>query len=223
MTDEHAFPDREHAAERYLLGEMSDDDRDRYEDHVFSCAECAEDVRTTAAFLDDVRSYVAPRFPARTNAAPAVSRPVSSGAAWHRSAVVPWALAASLLLFTGYQSLVLVPGLRDQVPPRNPDVVALRPESRGELYVIRTAEAENGIVLDLDTNDVQEGTVLEYKMTTAAGREVMSGRKPAPRSGARLSLLLFPSDLRELTRYDVSVQEAGTGRVIGVFRFVRQN
>jgi hypothetical protein len=60
MTDDHAFPDREHAAERYLLGEMSDADREQYEAHVFSCADCADDVRTTAAFLDDLRTQVAP-------------------------------------------------------------------------------------------------------------------------------------------------------------------
>ena len=65
MTEEHPFPDREHAAERYLLGEMSDADRDRYEQHFFSCAECAENVRTTAAFLDDVKSYVGPDAAAR--------------------------------------------------------------------------------------------------------------------------------------------------------------
>src|SRR4030095_16187946 len=73
MTDDHTFPDREHAAERYLLGEMSDADRERYEEHFFSCAECAEDVRTTAAFLDDARKYVVPRFPAQTATAVPVS------------------------------------------------------------------------------------------------------------------------------------------------------
>ena len=32
------------ASERYLLGEMTDTERDSFEEHFFSCAECAEDV-----------------------------------------------------------------------------------------------------------------------------------------------------------------------------------
>ena len=60
MTDGQAFHAREDTAERYLLGEMTEADREQYEEHFFSCADCAEDVRTTAAFLDDVKRQVAP-------------------------------------------------------------------------------------------------------------------------------------------------------------------
>src|SRR5437868_2190460 len=40
-------------AERYLLGQLSPEERDEYEEHYFGCCECAEDVRLTAAFLDN--------------------------------------------------------------------------------------------------------------------------------------------------------------------------
>ena len=40
-----------HAAEKYVLGEMTDELRDQFEEHYFDCAECALDVKTAAAFI----------------------------------------------------------------------------------------------------------------------------------------------------------------------------
>jgi hypothetical protein len=42
------------AVEKYLLNEMSTPERDEFEEHYFGCQECAVDLRTTAAFLDEV-------------------------------------------------------------------------------------------------------------------------------------------------------------------------
>jgi anti-sigma factor RsiW len=69
VTDEPVCPDREDAAERYLLGLMGEAERERYEEHFFDCPACAEAVRTTAAFLDDVRVCLPPpERPLRTAA-----------------------------------------------------------------------------------------------------------------------------------------------------------
>jgi|SRR5215471_17800718 len=118
--DPHVFPDREHAAERYLLGDMTEADRERYEAHFFSCAECAEDVRTTAAFLDDVRRIVDPSAKhvlPRPDPAPAPPQPQLLD--WLRSLFWPLpagaAVAATLLLaIIGYQ-MVHIAGLRRTV------------------------------------------------------------------------------------------------------------
>jgi hypothetical protein len=42
------------AIEKYLLSEMAPAERDEFEEHYFGCQECAVDLRTTAAFLDEV-------------------------------------------------------------------------------------------------------------------------------------------------------------------------
>jgi len=223
MTDDHAFPDREHAAERYLLGEMSDADRERYEEHIFSCSECAEDVRSTAAFLDDVRTYVTPGAEPRPVAAATVASRVSPAPTWYRSPVIPWAIAASLLIFTGYQSLVLVPGLRNQLLPRGLDPVTLRPDSRGPEPVVRSGAAPDGFTLAIEINDVQEGAVLEYKIATVDGRHATSGRLVAPREGAPLLLWLPSSALEEPARYELSIHDTATGRLLGSYRFVRSH
>lgn len=40
-----------HAAERYVLGELTGDLREQFEEHYFDCAECALDVRAAAVFI----------------------------------------------------------------------------------------------------------------------------------------------------------------------------
>jgi len=44
------------AAERYLLEEMTDAERDEFEGHFFSCKDCAEDLRAGAVMIDGARS-----------------------------------------------------------------------------------------------------------------------------------------------------------------------
>ncbi len=50
-------------AEGYLLGELTAEQREQYEEHYFSCSECTEEVRWGAMFLANVRRILreAPR------------------------------------------------------------------------------------------------------------------------------------------------------------------
>ena len=43
---------REQAVERYLLGELPEDARARFEEHFFDCALCAADLKDGAVFVD---------------------------------------------------------------------------------------------------------------------------------------------------------------------------
>ena len=43
------------ASERYLLDELAPADREQFEEHMFSCQECALDVRAGKAFIDQSR------------------------------------------------------------------------------------------------------------------------------------------------------------------------
>src|SRR3954454_14195008 len=81
------------ASERYLLGEMTDVERDSFEDHFFSCAECADDVRAAAAMKDGVRHGLA------------AAKVVPIRRAWRPAIAIPWAAAATLALVAGYQSV----------------------------------------------------------------------------------------------------------------------
>ena len=101
------------ATERYLLGEMSDEDRNGFEEHYFSCEICAEDVRTASALVQGAKTALASPM------VPTVPKPLQfRNASWYRSVAVPWAVAASFAMFAAYQSLLVVPELRHDLSPR---------------------------------------------------------------------------------------------------------
>ena len=99
------------AAEKYLLGELSAELRDQYEDHYFACAECALDVQTGAVFIDNARDVLSSSSVAEIGAK---RRPVRSGGWW--TALLRPAFAvpvlALLLLVAGYQDAVTIPHLK---------------------------------------------------------------------------------------------------------------
>ncbi len=77
------------AAERYVLGELPRDLREQYEEHFFSCVECAEEVNLAAAFVENSRAAMGSE-----PVLPPVRLPVSCGAAVGRERLVRRVLAA---------------------------------------------------------------------------------------------------------------------------------
>jgi len=101
------------AAEKYLLGELNAELRDQYEDHYFGCAECAQDVRTGAVFIDNARDVLGSGSVAVAELG-AKHLPARSGGWWTallRPAFAIPALAL-LLLVAGYQNAVTIPHLK---------------------------------------------------------------------------------------------------------------
>jgi len=98
------------AAEKYLLGELPNAQRDEYEEHYFECAACAEELKATVAFLESARQVVHEKAPEVVDVkrlAPAVG----GWFGWLRPAVaIP--VFAALLLFIGYQNGVTIPKLK---------------------------------------------------------------------------------------------------------------
>ncbi|HLY98545.1 MAG TPA: hypothetical protein VKT33_05715 [Candidatus Angelobacter sp.] len=116
-TMNHEEAVRTQAAERYLLGEMNEAERDAWEAHFFSCAVCAEELKAGAGFVNAVQDFF--------GSAPMARVPEHSSApAWlnWRGLLQPApAFACALLLlgsFTIYQNTVTMARLRQ------PQVVA---------------------------------------------------------------------------------------------------
>ena len=61
---DHTEATRELMTERYLLGELSPAQKDAFEEHFFSCGECAEAVAQGAYFVDNARAALAEQRPA---------------------------------------------------------------------------------------------------------------------------------------------------------------
>ena len=107
---DHSEAVRLQAAERYLLGELSREQRDDYEEHYFECAECAQELKTTAAFLEGARQVVREDAHARV-VEREKDRAKARWLAWLRPAYMVPAFAA-LIIVIGYQNLRTIPQLK---------------------------------------------------------------------------------------------------------------
>src|SRR4030095_4334029 len=103
------------ACEKYVLGELSPELREAYEEHYFSCAECAAELRSTAELVRGSRQVFS-ETPAVRERAGATGEQ-GGWFAWLRPAVaVP--VFATLLLIIGYQNFFTLPRLKESVAPR---------------------------------------------------------------------------------------------------------
>jgi len=118
---DHKVAVRQKLTERYLLDELNSEQRDEFEEHLFDCQNCAEDVRAGARFIEHSKIVLAEEAVAVPAPAAASAPPRPGWFAWLRPAFAVPALAA-LLIVVGYQNLVTYPKLeqalnRPQVLP----------------------------------------------------------------------------------------------------------
>jgi hypothetical protein len=203
------------AAERYLLDEMAEVEKHEFEDHFFDCGDCAEEVRHGELIRQEVRR--AKPLP-RRNAG--LSLVATRRPAWQRpSVIVPWAVAATLALTTGYQSLVTVPSLRQVNSPQSLSPVMLREATRGAVPVVNVTPAQRFVTLGIDVtrSSAQE---VRYDLLDQTGGTILSGRAPLPPSGAPLFLLIPADELGGQGRYSLVVRDPGSsGATLGEYGF----
>src|SRR5262245_41339742 len=154
------------ASERYLLNEMTEDERFEFEAHYFDCAECAEDVRRGEIIREEAK-----HAGFRTGAGVETGRSgvvLTSPKWWRRPMLaVPWAAAATLALVTGYQSFVTVPGLRETVAPQAIAPVMLRGATRGAAPTVTIALNQRFVALSADLTTTPESSALTYDILDA--------------------------------------------------------
>jgi anti-sigma factor RsiW len=192
------------AAERYLLDEMTDAERDEFEGHFFSCRDCAEDLRSGAVMVDAARSGLISSPPMATGPVRLSPQRIASRQ-WRPSIVLPWAAAASFALATGYLSL--------QIPRPGPLVLTpatLRPAARGQETAV--SPGPGGIVtLAVDLSGAGFTGALRYELLRDGGSVLASGDATAPQAGAPL-LLSIPSTLVGPDgRYTLRLHGSGAG------------
>src|SRR5258708_8250146 len=94
------------AAVKYVLGELSQVQRDEYEEHYFDCAECAVDIKALATFADTTREVL--RRERETQLAKELVPARGGWLRWLQPVVAVPAFAA-LLLLTAYQYRITIP------------------------------------------------------------------------------------------------------------------
>jgi hypothetical protein len=181
---EHAEAVRAGAVERYLLDELEDDARRAFEEHYFDCQECAEEVRLTAAFLDNARGVVR-----ETETAAAVPR------RWPRLFwPIPAASAAALVLLgvgLGYVGLTARSGERSASP------LTIQPVSWQFLSISRSAPPTLSVcprasVVPLLLSQTVAASQSRFRcdLRAASGEVKAIGTLPSAAPGEELRLLL---------------------------------
>jgi len=207
------------ATERYLLDDMSDPDRQAFEDHFFSCEVCADDLRVGAALAQGAQAGFAGTA-TTGRVLPMIAKAPIRSQAWYRSAALPWAAAAALACVTTYQSFWVIPTRGRDASPVALVPVTLRPASRGAEAAVPLPSGAGAITLAVEINEPAEDGQLAYELNSSDGRHIASGRAAAPLPGTPLLLLIPSWTLAGPMHYILSVHDREpSGRVLGEYRF----
>lgn len=178
-------------AERYVLGELSSVERDRFEEHYFECPECAEAIRCLSQLRDGARAEPSSEVESSELWESAGSRLRRLWSGWLRPQMAA-AGALALALFTvitGYQNVQL----RNQLRPQSVQSILLRPETRGEMVYVRSQPAGRFLMLEADLPGASGN--LAWSLRTGDGRTVMEGVGPVPEPGLSFKLLVPAAQL----------------------------
>jgi hypothetical protein len=200
---QHIEADQTMAVERYLLGDMTAEEVEQFEEHLFTCPECAESVKNGAVFVDNTRAVLGESAAQPEKESTRQIVPAKPSPWWDRFRILTFApalAALALLCVAGYQQLVVIPSLRTQVAelsaPQGLSSFALHAVSRG---------AEQSIVVPVHAHffnlyfDVAVASASGYScvILDAAGsvRFTEHVAPPRPEAGGTLNLLIGRSSL----------------------------
>jgi hypothetical protein len=162
------------ATERYFLGQLADADRDSFEEHYFTCPECAEDVRALTVFAANARAVFREKA---AGPAPHAGMLLSGRALWLSAA-----FNVVLLLAAGYGLLKLGPEknreLADARAPQFVQTVPVLGVSRGPGNDRRISSATRRIVFSFYL--MQPFPRLGYELKDASGSIRSRQVLPAP-------------------------------------------
>ncbi len=195
---DHEVAAQTHAVERYLLGEMPSSERDAFEEHYFSCAACADDVRAASAMMRDMKAALRER-----GAVPKTSSP--GWLSWLRPPVlVPTFAAVALLAVVGYQNAVVLPDLK--APRSMNSGLILDGTTRGDAPTLRAGDPLRFLI---SVEGAPSGR-LYVELDSASGSRARGGEVAAPAANRPLDVF-FPGELAA-GRYNLVVRESAGGK-----------
>lgn len=201
---DHTDATRLMATEQYLLNELAPEVRDEFEEHLFGCPQCALDLRSGAALVQQVK-IVLPELESHAAVAAAAPRQQSRPFGWMLPA---FSMATALLLIVlGYQNFVTTPKLQREaalanVPHILPSVSLI---SARDTRVPQITAQHNGaalVFLDIPAEHVFPSYVAELHdqagklqwslpIAGAAAKDTVSIQIPSSPSGSGLYTLVL--------------------------------
>jgi anti-sigma factor RsiW len=108
---DHSEATRNLAVEQYMLGELGETQRDEFENHLFECPECAEEVKAAAILVANLKAVFREPAPETYAAVPKRIKWLPF-AGWGFMPAAPIAGCAILVVLVAYQNRVQIPAMR---------------------------------------------------------------------------------------------------------------
>jgi hypothetical protein len=189
------------AAVKYVLGELSQVQREEYEEHYFDCAECVVDIKALATFADTAREVLR-----QEKVDQHAKGLVPAWAGWRRwlqpVAAVP--AFAALLLIIAYQNAVTIPHAREEassgaaqlfVTSRAPKMAV----TRGEEVKLSVRRNES-VPLKFDFTPSSYFDAYICQLLDGSGSSILQVRVPGSFTNKELNLVV-PANLVKQGKY----------------------
>jgi hypothetical protein len=173
---DHSEAMRMKAVERYVLGELSSDVREQFEEHCFECVECANDLKALTTFVTAGRMVFEEAKPRSKRSPDEEKRP--GWLRWFRPALTIPALGA-LAAIVIFQTAVTIPGLkkdvaRDSVAPVYGSSYRVQGATRGETTSPISVAPNESFALDFDFTPSGGFPRYQGELVDAAGKSVLT-------------------------------------------------
>jgi anti-sigma factor RsiW len=201
---DHSESIRLMASEKYLLGELTPELREQFEEHFFDCQECALDVRAGAALVEHSKVVLAEPSAVSPLTVP-IPVPGPGWFAWLRPALVVPVLAA-LLVVIGYQNLVTYPQLKQTASsPQILPWASINVSTRGTSTTQISPRAGQGFHLLVNIPPESRYTSYTFDLSSPSGRLEWSRTIPAAASDEARSIYV-PGTNQEQGVYTLAVR-----------------
>jgi hypothetical protein len=212
---DHTEAIRMKASEQYLLGELTGDLREQFEEHFFVCQECAMDVQAGATFVDNAREVL-------RSEKDVVKAPSADRLRWFdlflRPAFAVPALALLALVVT-YQSTIVIPRLKTSLadattPQTIPSFSLISENSRGGSSMAIVVPQNKPFSIFLDIPPERQFSFYNCELQTESGTHEFDIRVPGQEATNTVQLLIPASRLRP-GKHVLLVRGGGASQVTG--------
>lgn len=208
------------ASERYLLDELTPEQRDAYEEHLFDCVECAQDAMLGAAFVDRAKTILptmqAMSMPHRTFVRPKPDRIERDWFSWLRPAVMVPAFG-SLLAILAYQNLVTYPALElaANEPQILPSATVLHGDTRSGLQVVY-ADPLRGSAIEVELPEGTNYASYKFDFYNSTGKLIYTRLVPRSVPAQDTQSIFLPGRIKQDTYKLATSGITSTGETVAI-------
>ena len=184
------------AVERYLLDELTPEERDAFEKHLFDCSDCALDLRAGAAFVTEAKAQLS-QMDAQPLAPPAQAAPTTPplkknrwSFLWQPVFAVP--AFAAMVAVIAWQNVSTIPSLRRAATePRILHSNPIHAGTRGSGHTTVMADRTGGLALTIALPQSSTYSSYSFVLQDPGGKQVWSQNLPASAAAAENGAVSF--------------------------------